>query len=439
MALYLPENRYLPQRHQPINAFFNIEIGGKTRIFDPPDIPLDFSIAIGATGITTHINMTFFDQSGEEIEPYIWKSAQMNEEGMARGTLRWGVLGDTIQVSDVYPFEAPDYVIDVQDNCFALRIVAAMAMGPHMSVGKLHGTVEEIIDDFCSVHGYQKKIDPAFGINYMLDVGYIGKDTTDKRELQYQKAADEPDWAFLRRIIPFARDGENRGGYRIMEDVDKDGQKMLRIYRPDDSDADYVFKVQDPDSTVIRWKPNINFTAVTWGASGNHWNYIQRGTGNLAKVTPAPNLTFDQQTTFGYRYYPKVRSLPIQPDPSQLHHMNSESMEKPVVSGCIRGRNKGTSSAYACGPEIHQQLIEWSQFFGAELTVLGDPAIKPGRNCRVDFYYPFNYKEASTEGKQHYSAGMYHIDEVVHSISGGLYETTLLLSRPTAPEMEIFL
>ena len=72
------------------------------------------------------------------------------------------------------------------------------------------------------------------------------------------------------------------------------------------------------------------------------------------------------------------------------------------------------------------------------LTILGDPTVFPGRLCTVNFRLPTTLADPRQPVRSrgtdadiplHYTSGVYFIESVTHTVSVGIYTTTLNLRR----------
>lgn len=418
---------------QPIQVFFDLQIGQLQQIYQSPQLPVSMRFEMGGTPIVT---FNLFDETGFQVEQAFKQNR--NQDGFAQAKFRWGYnASNTSYDSGYYDFFLDKCKPSFGNNSFSWLLTGSTNLSHINSNNKMSGTLQEIVDKFCQIHNLQSQIDPPFGTTYLKDTGYIDADSTELVEMQHTKMVTENDWRYLLRIIEWARDQNGRGGYRVAI-VSQNGQQTLKIVRPGDSSmsSSLTYKVQDQDSVVIKWEPDMDFTGSVLGAHDTQTNYYQRGVGDTAKNV------FQQSVTQGFttlqqtnEINPATRATPVQQDATKFQQFNSEcSMEDQVKTNSVRSQVGSSQSPYAgANPGINNHVVSWMQSNAGTLTVLGDPQLTPYQYCDVQMNYPANYNPNSDSSQQHPSSGTYWIDNVIHEAGPGKCISTLSLTRTPPP------
>lgn len=430
-----------PAPFQPLSVFFELEMGGMKRIYESPNIPVNFEFKL-STEEAHSVNFTLFDEAGWEVEPFIW-NARDPDSGVPGGTFSFGYKGSANVESEKWSFQLEGYKPRFVNGAFSVNIWGTVNPATlMMSSNPASGTVEEIIKKITDAHGIEYEIDPPLGTKYMMDLGKTNRNTTEKREMKHSKQAGESDWRYINRLCYWMRDQEGKCGYRpYLESIN--GKKTLRIVKGKDNTADYKYVVQEKDTVVLDWSPDMNFTAI-FNEQGTDFNGFQSITGYTQKMKAHSKVTEPYQDTLGYDVFQLVHPVPKQDPPDQLIYTRSANMPKNVSKNSIRSRHMATSSPFGgINPALVHHIQAWSNQNTAQLVVMGDPRIVPVSPngiaiCEVLFYYPMNYLNRNIR-QQHHSSGYYYVSDVTHNIGPGEFTTTYNLKRagiPMAPEQE---
>jgi hypothetical protein len=422
---------------QPFNVFFDLQIGGFQRTYAAPDntnIMMDFDISAE----NNQVILTLFDATGKEVQDAIWNAVDP-QSGVIGGSFQFGYLGSNPKQSIRYKFQLEDFIPKQVNNSFIITLIGFVLLSPIISTNQYSGTIEEMLTKIAQTHNMTLNIDPPFGTFYMQDSGYVDKDSTDLMEMQHIKWVTESDWAFICHVIDWAKDQSGKGGYRAYITNDENGNSVLNICRPQLSSAAYTFTVQDPDTTVIEWSPDVNFCAAVFNANGVQENGYQMHTGDEQKFVADQSVTASQQTLFTSNQggSPLVASTPVNSEqPDSIYYFNSENNPASVTGSSVRNRPGVTSTPYAgSNPFINDHLKNWMSSITATLIVKGDPTIDPFngttaiQNVEVTNYYPQNYVTGKYGQELQYTSGMYQILGVRHSMKAGEYHTILTLVR----------
>lgn len=432
---------------QPLSAFFELKMGGLKKIYQYPEMPIDFEYDSSSDG--SSVKITLFDVTGTQVENAIWNSRDP-VSGIAGGTFQFGYLGKQPKISNEYQFQLESWHPQFSANSFTVTLIGNVILSPMASTNQVSGTMEECLNELTKFHNMQLNINPPFGIDFMKDTGYTNKDSTALTEMQHIKWINETDWAFINRLLKWARDQQGKGGYLAYLSTNN-GQATLNIVRPQNTSPDMTFTVQERDSTVISWQPTLDFTSAIFGANDLQQNGYQRGTGDTQKIVCDQNVTKPFQANLnGTDSAPVIKSLPAnQSSPDQLVYTNSENMPSNVTGSAIRSRPGASSSSYAgVNPVLNESLKAQLQGTSATLVILGDPSIDPilGQQnsqqiqlVEVKCFYPHNYYTGNvtaptpTGQELHYTSGTYLLDGVKHMIKAGEYQTILSLTRDDVP------
>lgn len=430
---------YLPFKGQPLNVFFNLEMGSLSKIYKDPECPVDLMVDLNTSSDQVgQFTITLFDQTGWEVEPHYWES-QKSPGDWANATIQWGYLGNDSNISDLYKIECCGYTLDVQKASFGLSLHGRMSMAAITSSTPNGGTLEEIIKKFAKDNNWEYKgANPPFSTVHMMEYGSIERDSTEPTEMKHLKYPSEPDWSFLCRVLQYGRDSENMGGYYPILKPTGSGANSpssyeLVVSKPSNDAPMWTYRVQDPNSTVIQWKPEINFSEYDLGSCGANIQHVgtQKSTGDYSKTVYQPNLVAPYIPDHGYplftRYIPKLKKT--SEDAPSILNVGSKNIPESTKGGAHRYRTGGSVSPYAGqNPSMTKYIEQMAAIYTAELTVLGDPQIFPGKNCEVIFNYPANYL-ADNSKLPHYTSGIYFITRVRHIIKMGEYTTILSLKR----------
>lgn len=423
------------QRYQPLNVFFDLKLGGLERIFDYPNIPVsmhyhmdNFACAGGS------LEITLFDEAAAEVEPYIW-DARVPPSEMPRGEIRWGYNGRIDFASEFIPFSIDSYTPVWRDNAFSIIIYATIYPEAHGSSYQYSGTVREFIADWAKNHSMDKvEFIPKLGLNHMKSIGDTDRDSTTPHEMLVYKLQADSDWQALQKVCQSCRDQQGRVGYYPRIKIEQ-GKKVLQIIRPN-SEMPVIgtFVVQEQDSVVIDWSPHIEL--IPMSGREEHYNGRQFSTGHPMKV-PMDKRVVTQgqnplQDTFGQHQDFKVTSVPQHDPPERRFYVCPEDFDDHVTKGAIRARPRGTSNTLGGLNKTFSEFVSnhWSLIgMEAELTVMGDHRIEPGRLVEVVFYNPLNFFNKGPQQQRHYTSGIYWINEVEHHVELGSYTTTMHVWR----------
>lgn len=423
---------YNPAPNQPLIVFFELNIGSLQKIYVGPEIPVAFKFVIEEV---PEVHFTLLDVTGYEVEPALHQSRNP-DTGIATGTFRFGYLNGGKQ-SKEWTFEVQNVMPKFIGDHFEIDVIGTICLTPMVSTNQLSGTLREILERVSEIHGMELKILPEFGTEYMMDVGYNDSKSTAMREMVHHKLADETDMAYVERILEFARDGEGKGGYRYFIISGKDGRPMLAITKAKNAGPNYEYRVQDKESVVLKWEPEISYSGAVLGANDMHINSYQRITGDEHKVVCQQQNTGEFQEKFGEVNSASIKSVPTKEKADKIIYTSgSENMPESVTGSAIRARAGSSCSSYAgINPALNDHLWEWMDSQSAVLTILGDPEIVPiqddGNMTLVDVtcYLPIGPKNKSDLRQKHYTSGLYQCDRVEHLIAPGMFETVLYLSR----------
>lgn len=423
-----------PSKFQPLSVYFDFEVGGLSRIYEYPNIPVAMELTL-ATKEASTVVFSLYDEAAREVEPYLWQSRDP-ATGFPGGSFEFGYKGEANVSSKRYTFQISD-VNPVEDlnSGFHLTIYGFITSAtPISSSNQLCGTVEEVLEEFCKIHDFDLVVEPQFDKTRMTDIGKTNRNTTEKQEMKFVKFMTESDWRFINRVLTFCVDQENKPGY-VAKLVDNDnGKKTLKIVKARDTTADYKYIVRDPETVCIRWSPKVSYAPLLDEADV-HFNGHQSHSGYEFKQVMTPSLTKDSATLFGKDVYQVRGALPQKDTPSKIDHICAEQMEDQVVNGSIRQRRAPTRTGFGGSiPTLNSHIRRWMDLNSAELTIFGDPQIDSVAEeaitlVEVDYKIAVNYFNKDSN-ITHYTSGIYPVDSVVHRIEAGTYQTIYNLGRP---------
>lgn len=430
---------------QPLNTFFEITLGSLNNIYQTPDIPIEFEINFKAGGGFGEWRMQLFDNSGFEVEPYIYEAFLNSSKGSyASIGLRWGYTAQIHYEAEFVKGSIIQYHNSVERNSFVITLNGTVADATPLSASNQYtGTALEVLNTYAVLHDYILIIDPPPDVELMMNVDETNGKTTEYREAVLTKQGHETDFRFIDRVVNTLIAPGGKSPY-IAYYTNINGQNILEVKMPEVTAVEYTYIVQDRDSVVVEWRPEIDFLI---GAATNGGEYRTNAqqffTGDEQKFTMDPQLSYPHLPVIdpANAYTVLMRGYPIQQPPTVEKHFVSEIIEDQVKSHGLRIRPRPTARPTS---EFNKELNEFARqrlkTLKAELTIEGDPTIRPGRRCEVLFYYPTDMELPQTgNSRLHYTSGIYWVTEVLHKISGGSYLTTLSLYRHSFNEIPIFI
>lgn len=424
-----------PSNQQPLVVFFELNVGGLTNINVNPHVALDFEYKM----VEGSVRISLFDQTGGEVEPYLW-AAMDPQSKLIDCTFKYGYKGKVNIDSGDISFQIEHWDVLKGENSYTVNLYGDVLVTPFLSDNPLAGTMEKVFKDFSDIHLFTPVISPALGKDWMKDVGYNDKDSTDFTEMTHRKLATESDMSYIHRIVQdYAVDQNGKGGYRVSRET-KDGEFKLHIYKADSEESNSTYDTRV--TPVVLWNPTICGSAGIWGAGNTDYNTYERCTGYEIKGNMSHAALEQYQTTLGA----DVKNTPIitqKPDPGagakDLTYTCADNMPDDVTKNSVRSRSGGSISPYAgINRPMNQALGAWMECMDGTLTILGDPKLDPWKKdliVEVDDYYPNTWTDSPVAGQKHYSSGKYMTDEITHVIKMGEYTSILELERCALPDM----
>lgn len=412
---------------QPVNTFYEVEIGGLKNIYHYPQHPLSLRVEldVGQSGL---VNFQLFDDTGFIVEFHLWASG-------GKAKLRWGYFHEGREISSpVYDVQLINYKVIVGRNSFTFDVHGSLT-GEHLwESNSYSGTFHEVVEEFAEHYGYKVEYTPPVSKQYLRGIDPSGE-TTLVKDWEFRKPAHLPDGRWISEVVrQYARSEEGKGSYDLVFTQDEDGNKLMRIVLSDSVDNRWKFVVQDVDTNVVDWQPEID---VALSAGFGNQEIISQGineiTGNLTKIV----ANYENIKPF----IPKIAGgggeafksqVPIR-EGADVVYRNSENMPASVTNQGVRVRSNASINEYLdLNPVISNVALERVQStIQGSLVLLGDPEIAAGFRCHIQFHYPssLRYVSAGIRPPLHYSTGDYYIGKAVHDIKLGSYLTTLEVSR----------
>jgi hypothetical protein len=428
---------YNPAPNQPLNIFFNLDVGGLSNIYLKPDIPMEFHFKQGGqqgegAGL---FDITLLDETGQMVEPFLWNNRDP-QSNYIKAQCQFGYQGAIPNVSPAYNMKVTDYKVSFLDNAFAINIQGSMVPEAMSSSNQYSGTVMDILNQYCKTYGLSLNVNPAFGINYMQNTGHTSRDTTAGTEMFHVKWVNESDWAYINRICNFARDQQGQLGYSVSHDT-SDGNNTLNVSNLVNTNSNYVYNVQAKDSVVVAWQPSLAFHPFSMEGNDAQANGHQISTGDEFKTVIQPGTTQGMNpTTFGQPILNLINSTPNQPPAKQLFNYCSSVLGADLATAQRMRPNATGNADGTMNPFLNRGIMAQSATCEAVLTVLGDPNLRlydstgAALQVFVNCYYPENYATGNFSSQQlHYSSGLYRVIDIEHIIRPGSYHTVLQLIR----------
>ena len=428
-----------PALYQPLNIFFDFEIANSVlkRIYYLPNLPIDFTATI-KTGLST-FTCSLFDDTGYDVEPYLNFG-----EGSVKGFIQWGYSGTGFErKSQKMPFDLSGYNVAVGVNSFVLTIDGTFThVEAVYNTTPMSGTLNQIITIFADRYNVDIDFDDDLviqGGNSFLK-GLSQDHTTELKEEEFHKQASESDFAFIKRILgKFVVDKQGKVGHPIYITHDPETSKtVLKIANKEKASRtittnsevqELLYVVQSPDSSVIEWAPELNFSSVTAMGGSNLVGMAIQAISGQDTVSAAneklsdANIQHVQKGEFQPIFTPEADRRATIPTQATQVGENLDNRSSRIVAQPSRA--PGAERIDVLNKHVNQR-----KNIKASLTLIGDPALVPDKTCTVIYNYPSSIsRRDNTQKISHYSSGDYYVEQAIHTISAGLYTTVLELSR----------
>lgn len=422
----------VPLRGQPNNIYFRFEIGGRVLTIENKDTPISMDVNMKIGGFHD-FQVVLLDDTGCDVEPYIWSSmAGGGIGGIPLGSLEWGYTAHIPEASKRYQIQISKYRPIIGRNLFMMQIQGNITYAmSHMRSSTLKGTLEECLDQYCARHNLDLDKDELMP---MLVTDPTGE-TTQYREQVHVKQVNETDVGFIKRIVDqFARLPSGEGRFFIEHVTGTGGGRdVLRVKNPQTLEVVRWYVVQEQDSVVYEWAPDLEFQPYVAMQGG------QLVTTGTQMITGHETMQYLNDTTAeAYQPYigPKVFTQQMDVLSTFPFQTVMDTMDQVAELNAIRQMAEASaqpqpSQAYAINSFLDQNIAKNK----ATLVVLGDPLLEPGYKVHVHFKMPSSvHKNLPNEGV-HYTSGFYLMETVQHSITAsGQYLTTLGLVRSHHPD-----
>lgn len=420
---------------QPVNAFYEVRLGSLSEIYRYPQHPLNMRVTLDVSK-TGQVEFSMFDDTGFIVESNLWASG-------GRAQIKWGYFDQGREIaSPLYDIIILKYKVVVGNNYFTINISGTIE-GEYLFESKAYsGTLQEVIDQFAEDYGYELEINPPISKQYLRGLDPSGK-TTLIKDWEFKKPANVSDGKWITEVIRrYARSDSGVGPYDVIFTQKEDGQKLMRIVLADAVDNKWHWTVQDKESVVVDWQPDIDVAmSAAFGSQELVAQGIAEVTGNLNKVVANKKNIRDFVPRVGGALDETFDSaITIMEDADNVYE-NSENVPNEVANRGIRVRPTGTINKYLDLNPIYNKVSTEiiAQTIKGTLTILGDPEVASGYRCNIKFLYPSSLRlmAAGYRPAEHYSSGDYYIQKAVHDIKIGSYLTVLEVSRDAikgAPE-----
>jgi hypothetical protein len=414
--------------YQPLDVYFVLDIGELRKEIEPPEIPIDFSIEFDASDTKGNFSITLFDDVAHIVENAIIEN-QEPEWGSRFAILQWGYRNVPNGESPPYKVMLDAYSLSMGRNYFTITLKGTTSTNLSAIVShKIEGTLMECIEQYCQFHKLVHNISPPFDSLAMKELNKTGN-TTEFTHGVYTRVENESDYAFLRRIIEkHARGVGGIGGYVMYEDP---STQTLHITTKESKFQEFygTYKVQDKDSVVIEWSPNLDLNISLLEKAQIVQKGNQEGSGDpittaanpiITKVIPIEDSGINKVTLTDDKMYKKFMAFGY----DQENLTRERTFNRSVMGSTGESRVAFNETA-----NRFQRLNALA--YEASMTVEGDPHLFPGKVCEVIYEYPSSYnpKYEDISGQVHYSSGRYYIKHVTHNISSSGYTCALQLQR----------
>lgn len=432
---------YLAQKKAPTNAIFEIEIGGLSRIYEygpgEATVPMSFNLKeTSAMGVGT-FTAVLFDDTGFDVEPHFWLARDESKGNAPMGRCRWGYTAQNgSDLSEWRSFMLQGYNTAIGHNYFTLTANGYLTSATTLiASNQYNGTLQECLEAVAKIHNYTLEVTPNIDLSKLKVMDPTGR-TSEYRTATFSKTNEETDLSFVQRLVNYAVSPDGKVGYTLSF-VTEGGIDKMKLTLPENAPKTRRYVVQDKDSVVVSWNPNISFTGVSaLGASQVMVNGYNPRTGEDQKFC----LDFRNTKPYGSELGPAPVNTNLHPyppiqKPQQLKYYCSENMEESVTSRGLRVR-RGPSFDPIVGftRTLSNHLAQALWGNTATLTVLGDPYLVPNTQIEVVYFYPHSLRYPNTAGKRHFTSGLYYCTEVEHEITNGKYTTTATLIRFGPPQ-----
>jgi len=435
---------------QPCNSVFELIIGGLHIKYQHPQHPVAMRVVLLSDSGVGNWSANLYDQTGFEVEPYIWAARDNDGKGLCTGQLRFGYTasnrgGVEPRMSRWYNVILDSYSVDVRHTGFEIQCKGQVTFATQiLSSNQYNGTYRECLDRFTAIHGYDIVEIPPVDAMSLRELDSTGK-TTEYRDKIFSKTLEENDHLFITRMVTQAtKTPDGKSGYRVSFMTGPTGRDTMYIVIPEQAGSigTYSYDVQSKASVVIDWKPEVNFSTMTSILDKDNVvvNGTQAFTGRTQKQYLNQQLTAPFQSNLdGNDINQNLEADPPEAEPKQMLYHDQETMPPNVTSRGIRVR-RGTTGNNTTDLTTSLSRLLTMAMAGqkATLIILGDPEIVACTHCSVNFRYPNSPMNAASIPPLHYTSGKYFVEEVTHEIIGGRYTTELRMIRPsgTSPTLE---
>jgi hypothetical protein len=429
----------VPSLYTGSNVIFEVEINGLSKIFTNdggdgnPKIPISFKFTETSDVGTGGVVMVFNDRTGGEVDKYIWTLGQGQNTLSNIGRFRFGYSYPEL-MSEWIGFLLQNYTVANGKNNFVLTLTGTgTPQTGFMGNNAIEGTLEECIEKYAEIHGNINVIfNPPFDKTEIVELDNQGR-TSEYKERRFTQPADQTDAAFVDYLIRnFAAAPGTKKGYQIYR-YSRDGIEYMECFIPDAAKVMGKYLVQDSDTPVISWSPEVS---LTMGAGllkdESYANATNTITGEELKVCVNPEYQAKIGTTPVLNTGVPASNLQGFPFPGELPEgtkfYNSETMPGSIQNRGLRVVRGGTFGACDWLRVINQHAQSALAAQKASLVIMGDPTVRPGSLVEVIYDYPYDYFGGQNLGR-HYTSGKYLVREVEHVINVGVFRTTLSLTR----------
>lgn len=417
---------------QPLNITVDLTIAGLSKLYVNPQTPMRLEVKkqLGMSEFT----LSLMDDTGFDIEPYLWIAAANPRGGWPTGTLRWGYTAEDMERwSPLYNVSGLRFQPRVMKNYFVIELQGYLTGAtPVANTDPLWGTLSEIITKYADKHRLAVTV-PTYDVTSLL---VVDDTTSNLVEKKFYKESNESDYSFLRRVVQnylILPTGAGKSGYDVMHTT-INGKDTLVFVHPETAPNEYEFIVQHKESTVVSWEPEISFFPYGILQAEDKLAKLYRDFGG-EEVTHVyhTHLTRPHEPfidTLGFEQIMTPVDGPAWLPTAEEYICMDTTPDEAKIAGVRVVGGPSDEIKIAFLRELNNYIQGKSFKNEAALVVLGDPQLEPGKKTTIQFFYPHSFRDPVAAGKvEHYTSGIYFIKSIVDNISGGQFTSTLNLMR----------
>lgn len=295
----------------------------------------------------------------------------------------------------------PEYVVEgtkINVNMVTQGLMGTLGEERKKTVAWTEKRIDEIVAEIASQRGWDTEIDET---EEVPDNPWMEKSEVGPKQFTQQNLTDEQ--FIVQVLLPRAiRKSDGVGGYAFWFD-DTDGKTKIHFHPPrmDAAPVKTYHFMFDKMSEVVSYSPMMTpMIAKSFGAGVVGLPFMDVRTGEY-KVVEIHDSNTPEKVLLG--------------GPLSLVEAPKNERQHAIPLRVVADEDQAKQMAKAAFMQMYNAT------FGASLTIVGDPTLKPFSVIRVIFVHK--------EGKVHYTSGLWLVQQIKDTISAGKYLSQLTLTR----------